>query len=130
RPGTDLEEQRGHQDKIIPAHEDDLDIPPAFAKPLQATGRGNAAEAAAEDHDPGFRGPPGLGVAWGVHFDAGLSVRAVVGCHTAPPAFGGVAQAWLRSLTPRVLRSLTLPARLWPTREEARSGSARPGRRG
>src|SRR5262245_39228890 len=49
--GTDLEEQRRHYEKIVPAHENDLDILPAFAKPLQMTGRANSTEAAAEDHD-------------------------------------------------------------------------------
>src|SRR5207244_11906479 len=56
RPGADLEQQRGHQDEIVPAHEDDLDIPPALAKPLQAAGRGHTPEAAAKDHDPGLLG--------------------------------------------------------------------------
>src|SRR5262249_46765177 len=52
--GTDLEEQRRHHEKIVPAHENDLDILPAFAKPLQMTGRVNSSEAAAQDHDSGL----------------------------------------------------------------------------
>jgi hypothetical protein len=32
--GTDFEEQRCHQDEIVPAYEDDLDIPPPSAEPL------------------------------------------------------------------------------------------------
>src|SRR5881227_4361521 len=56
RPGADLEQQRGHQDEIVPADEDDLDIPPALAKSLQAAGRGYSPEATAKDHDPGLLG--------------------------------------------------------------------------
>src|SRR5262249_6191241 len=52
---------RRHQEEIVPAHEDDLDVLPAPAKPLQVSGRGDPAEAAAEDHDPGLRRPPGTG---------------------------------------------------------------------
>src|SRR5262245_43763849 len=54
RPGTDLEQQRGHQEEVVPAHEDDLDVPPALAKPLQVAGRAHPTEAAAEDHNPGL----------------------------------------------------------------------------
>jgi hypothetical protein len=53
--GADLEKQRRHQEEIVPAHENDLDVLPAFAKVLEITGRGNSSEAAAEDHDPGLR---------------------------------------------------------------------------
>src|SRR5262249_55559657 len=52
--GTDLEEQRGHDEEIVAAHKHDLDILPAFAKPLQVTGRIDATESAAEDHNPGL----------------------------------------------------------------------------
>ena len=51
RPGADLEQERRHQQEVVPAHEDDLDVRPAFAKPLQAAGRGHSSKAAAEDHD-------------------------------------------------------------------------------
>src|SRR5207249_3991662 len=50
----DLEQQRGHQEEVVPAHEDDLDVPPALAKPLQVAGRGHSTEAAAKDHDSGL----------------------------------------------------------------------------
>src|SRR5215472_15026264 len=52
--GTDLEEQRRHHEEIVPAHENDLDILPVFAKPLEVTGRENSTEAAAEDHNLGL----------------------------------------------------------------------------
>jgi hypothetical protein len=35
---------------------EDLDIPPALAKPLQAAGRGHSPEATAKDHYPGLLG--------------------------------------------------------------------------
>jgi hypothetical protein len=33
-PGTHLEKQRSHHEEIVPAHENDLDVPPPSAKPL------------------------------------------------------------------------------------------------
>ena len=47
--GTDLEQQRRHDEEVVPAHQDDLDIRQAPAKPFQVTGGVDAAEAAAED---------------------------------------------------------------------------------
>jgi hypothetical protein len=60
-PGTDLEEQRGHHQEIVPADEHYLDILPAFAKPLQVTGRVDPAEAAAKDYNPGLWWLPNTG---------------------------------------------------------------------
>jgi hypothetical protein len=52
--GTDLEQQRRHDEEIVPAHQDDLDVRPAAAKVFQVTGGVNPAEAAAEDDDAGL----------------------------------------------------------------------------
>src|SRR5437879_1073351 len=56
RAGADLEQEWCHQDEVVPADEDDLDVPPPLAKSLQVAGRGNSAKAAAKDHDPGLFG--------------------------------------------------------------------------
>jgi hypothetical protein len=61
-PGTDLEQKRGQQDKVIPAHENDFDVSPALATPLEVAGGRHSAEPAAENHDPGFRRPRGSGM--------------------------------------------------------------------
>src|SRR5437764_1321531 len=56
RAGADLEQEWCQQDEVVPADEDDLDVPPALAKFLQAASRGHSPEAAAKDHDPGLFG--------------------------------------------------------------------------
>ena len=45
----------GHEEEVVPAHQDDLDVRPALAELLQVAGRVDPAEAAAEDDDPGLR---------------------------------------------------------------------------
>ena len=55
-PRADLEKQGCHEKEIVLADENDLDVGPAFAKSLQVAGGVDAAEAAAQDHDPRFRG--------------------------------------------------------------------------
>ena len=62
RPGKHLEQQRRHEEEVVPAHENDLDVRPALEKLLQAAGRVDPAEAAAQDHDPSLRSAPGTGV--------------------------------------------------------------------
>src|SRR5438874_860919 len=54
--GADFEQEWCQQDEVVPADEDDLDVPPALAKFLQAASRGHSPEAAAKDHDPGLFG--------------------------------------------------------------------------
>ena len=54
RAGADLEQEWCQQDEVVPADEDDLDVPPVLAEFLQAAGRGNSAKAAAKDHDSGL----------------------------------------------------------------------------
>jgi hypothetical protein len=53
--GTDLEEQRGHQEEVVPAHQNDLDIRAALAKPFQAASGVDATKAAAENQDAFLR---------------------------------------------------------------------------
>ena len=52
RPGTDLEQQRRHEEKIVLAHENDLHVRPVTAKLFQMAGRVDPAKTAAENHDP------------------------------------------------------------------------------
>src|SRR5947207_1007 len=52
--GADFEQEWCQQDEVVPADEDDLDVPPALAKLLQAASRGHSPEAAAKYHDPGL----------------------------------------------------------------------------
>ena len=54
RPGANLKQQGSQDDEVVPADEDDLDVRPVAAQPLQVTGGRNPAEAAAEDDDPGL----------------------------------------------------------------------------
>ena len=53
--GADLEQQRRHEEEVVPAHQNDFDIRAAPAKLLQVTGGVDPTEAAAEDHDPNLR---------------------------------------------------------------------------
>jgi hypothetical protein len=68
RPGKRLEQQRRHDQEVVPAIENDLDVRPAPQELLQATRRVDAAKAAAQDDDPscpsgartGMRHPRGV----------------------------------------------------------------------
>ena len=53
--GTNLKQQRRHDEKVVAAHKDDFDIRTALAKLLQVPGRVDPTEAATEDQDPSFR---------------------------------------------------------------------------
>src|SRR5262249_35126005 len=55
-PGENLKQQRRHDEEVVPADQDDLDVRPAPAKLFQVTGGVDAAEAAPEDDDAGLRG--------------------------------------------------------------------------
>jgi len=52
---ADLEQQRRHDEEVVPAHQTDLDIRTALAKLLQVAGGEDPTEAATEDQDPSFR---------------------------------------------------------------------------
>ena len=53
--GKDLKQQRRHEQEVVPAHQNDLDIRTAFEEPFQAAGREDSAKAAAEDHNAFLR---------------------------------------------------------------------------
>jgi hypothetical protein len=55
RPGKRLEQQRRHDQEVVPAHQDDLDIRAAPEEPFQVAGRVEAPKAAAEDHNAFLR---------------------------------------------------------------------------
>src|SRR3954452_7948050 len=58
RPGADFKQQRRQYDEVVATDQDDLDIWPAAAQPLQVTGRQTPPEAAAKDDDPGLASSP------------------------------------------------------------------------
>ena len=57
-----LEQQRRHQEEVVPAHQDDLDIRPPLAELFQLAGGVDPAEAPAEDHDASLRSLEGSSV--------------------------------------------------------------------
>ena len=44
RAGEHLEQQRRHEEEVVPAHENDLDVGAAFTKRFEMAGRVDAAE--------------------------------------------------------------------------------------
>jgi hypothetical protein len=55
RSGANLKQQRRHEQEVVPAHQDDLDVRTALAKPFQVAGRVDSAKAAAENQDAFLR---------------------------------------------------------------------------
>jgi hypothetical protein len=50
-PGENLEQQRRHEQEIVPAHQNDLNIRSASEEPFQAAGGVDSAKPAAEDQN-------------------------------------------------------------------------------
>ncbi len=59
-PRKNLKQQRRHEQEVVPAYENDLDVRPALEKFFQAARGVDPAEAAAQNHDPSFRSDGGL----------------------------------------------------------------------
>ncbi len=55
--GKDLKQQWRHEQEVVPAHQNDLDVRVVFEEPFQVAGRVDSAKAAAEDHNAFHRFP-------------------------------------------------------------------------
>jgi hypothetical protein len=56
RPGTNLKQERSHEQEVVSAYEHDFDVGPTLKELLQVLGCVGATESAAQDQDPSFRG--------------------------------------------------------------------------